>query len=248
MIFINDPHPSTQAFWQSLTVLAQIAVRETGGDGFSYFRFESGKPIRSNAFGKWIAEEALSGEGVPTAASFPLRLGAALDGMLVFSFPTKEKCENAKALLNKLAATIRKVWAAASIAQTYHGVLECIVALETELIESKIVSYARGLQTGISDQTLADVISRHVDSVLRPSATMRALNQTLRELQEKVEERNWTIQAKAILQNANGMTEEEAYFHLRRVSRHSRMRFVDVARQVVEGRFEADQYKQGIPT
>ena len=219
-------------------------MRETGGDGFTYFRIESGRPLRSNAFGKWISEEALSGEETPMAVSFPLRLGPSPDGILVFSFPTKEKCDNAKVLLNKLAATIRKVWAAASIAQTYQGILECIIALDTELIESKIVGYALGLQAGISDQTLADAVSRHVDSVLRPSATMRALNQILRDLEEKVEERNLTIQAKAILQSANGMTEEDAYFQMRRVSRNSRMRFVDVARQVVEGHFKADQNKQ----
>ena len=40
--------------------------------------------------------------------------------------------------------------------------------------------------------------------------------------------------AKAILQKSQGMSEEEAHAHLRVVSRKSRRRVKDVARQVIE--------------
>jgi AmiR/NasT family two-component response regulator len=46
----------------------------------------------------------------------------------------------------------------------------------------------------------------------------------------------WFMRAKPVLQTDRGMSEEEAHAFLRKSSRQSRRRFVDIAKQVIEGK------------
>lgn len=222
---------------ESLSALALVAMRDTGADGFAYFRCadKPGGLRLAQASGTSIPEEALfDPEALPVVVHFPLRLSGATDGRLAFVFRSREKAGTAQPRLTRLVAAIEKVWAAQSLPQAYRDILERITALETELVDSKIASRAQGVLRGRPDHESVDAIIRHVESVLRPSTVIRTLDQILRELEEEVEERKWTDQAKAILQEAYGMSEDEAHSYLRKLSRQSRRRLADVARQVIE--------------
>jgi hypothetical protein len=230
-LHVDDP------FEDSLSVLALAAMQDAGAVGVACFRYaEAGEFLRVFEFGSFIEEPAHSDLGAPTTVRFPLHREGVHDAILAFRFSTKEQSDAIRDRLVRFVVTIQKVWEAQSIPQSYRKTMECIIDMEMKLADSKIASHVRGVLRENAGRTSADAIFRHVETVLRPSSTMRALNQIHRELQEKVEERNWTVRAKTILQDSRGMTEEEAYSQLRKFSRQSRKRFAEIARDVVEGR------------
>ena len=62
------------------------------------------------------------------------------------------------------------------------------------------------------------------------------LEQALRALEEEIAERKLTNQAKAVLQSAYSMSEEQAHLHLRTISRKSRRPLKEIARELIEAR------------
>jgi AmiR/NasT family two-component response regulator len=78
-----------------------------------------------------------------------------------------------------------------------------------------------------------DTIVRHAESVLRPSQLRTALGQFTKEIEQELAERELAARAKAVLQSRYGMSEDQAHVHLRLVSRQSRKRLRDVARDVL---------------
>jgi hypothetical protein len=106
--------------------------------------------------------------------------------------------------------------------------------LETALADSKIADRARGLLANhVRDTDAIDTIVRHVESVLRPSQLRTALDQRTKEIEQELAEREMAARAKAVLQKRYGMSEDQAHVHLRLVSRQSRKRLRDVARDVL---------------
>jgi AmiR/NasT family two-component response regulator len=73
-----------------------------------------------------------------------------------------------------------------------------------------------------------------VESVLRPGQLGTVLEQLTEELEQEIAERELTNRAKAVLQSRYGMSEDQAHVHLRLVSRKSRKRLRDVARDLLE--------------
>jgi len=107
--------------------------------------------------------------------------------------------------------------------------------LETALADSKIADRARGmLADGVPLPDAIDTIVGHVESVLRPSQLRTALGQLTQEIEQEIAERELASRAKAVLQSRYGMSEDQAHLHLRLVSRKSRKRLCDVARDVLE--------------
>jgi AmiR/NasT family two-component response regulator len=60
------------------------------------------------------------------------------------------------------------------------------------------------------------------------------LGQLLVEIEQEISERDLANRAKALLQSRYGMSEDQAHVHLRLVSRKSRKRLRDVARDLLE--------------
>jgi AmiR/NasT family two-component response regulator len=56
----------------------------------------------------------------------------------------------------------------------------------------------------------------------------------MEDIQQEIAERDLANRAKALLQRRYGMSEDQAHVHLRLVSRKSRKRLRDVARDVLE--------------
>jgi len=239
---MNTTDPTTGPLGESLSILAVIAMRVTGADGFMYLRrSKTGGLVRSRGSGVDIREDALSGQGPQIATSFPLRRHGTVDGILAFAFSDHEKLDIAESPLKQLASMIERVWEAQSTSDTYREMLEGIITLETELVDSKIISRARGILKDEPDKETVDQIVRHVDSVLRPSRTFRTLRLILEELHSEATERHWTGRAKWLLQRVHGMSEEEAHAYLRTSSRESRKPLLDVARHIVERRCDTQK-------
>jgi AmiR/NasT family two-component response regulator len=73
-----------------------------------------------------------------------------------------------------------------------------------------------------------------VESVLRPGQLATVLGQLTLEIQQEIAERDLANRAKALLQSRYGMSEDQAHVHLRLVSRKSRKRLRDVARDLLQ--------------
>jgi ANTAR domain len=224
----------TKPFQNSLETLAQIALRETGAQGYAFFE-------RSNVTGSLIR---LAGGGViipevrppartPALVEYPLRINEVINASVAFAFGADAEAAQSRPQLDRIAATVQTIWAAAGAAERYADLIDRVANLETQLMDSKISDRARGFLTNRAHSDAAAAIARHVDGVLRPTQTRRMLEQVLSELEQEIEERQLAAQAKQILQTLHGISEEQAHAQLRLVSRKSRRRLKDVAQQVI---------------
>jgi AmiR/NasT family two-component response regulator len=211
-------------------------MREVSADGYAYFGKDpnAGLLQRLDASGVAISQTALAGSmGVLTYA-----LGAcdAVEGFLAFAFSSSVKLQGSGVRLDRMVGTIRLVWAATESAEQYSDLIDRASELETRLLDSKIADRARGFLTSESRLDLSGAISKHVDSILRPTETRRVLEKIVQELEEEVEERRVAAFAKEILQQAGGLTEEQAHAELRALSRRSRKPLKEVALDLIQGR------------
>jgi len=221
---------------RSLQPLAMIAAREAKADGCAIHQCDAAGQ-RQETF-SWGAQPPEEGETGFTVASFPLRAGEAFTGVLTFVFRGAVISPRAQSLLERIAAVIEEVWRLTEVPAVYARSAARIGELETALADSKIADRARGLLanavgTYATNNDAIDTIVRHVESVLRPSQLRTALDQRTKEIEQELAERELAGRAKAVLQSRYGMSEDQAHVHLRLVSRQSRKRLRDVARDVL---------------
>ena len=138
--------------------------------------------------------------------------------------------------LDRIALIIEAVWSAAQTAGRYSELASEVADLELRLMDSRISGSGTRLSWQAWDgANPRDAIARHVEGVLQPAATGLKLEQLSKGLEEEVEERRPTTnRAKAILQSAYGMSEEQAHAHLRQISRKTRRKLKDVAVDLIE--------------
>jgi len=170
---------------------------------------------------------------VPALVEYPLRTDGILRASVAFAFPNDAEALQARPRLDRIAATIQRIWAAAAT-EKYANLIDRLADLEAQLMDSKIADRARGLLMNAANSEPAEAIARHVEGVLRPTQTRRILEQVLSELEYEIEERGLVAEAKRILQAAYRVSEEEAHSRLRLLSRQSRKRLKEVAQQVIE--------------
>ena len=230
---MQDRKAKPKPFENSLRALAQVAVRETGADGFAFFRVnpETSSAVRFEAGGTPISEGAVAGGNThPRLAAYTL----ANDGMVVFTFPDETGVASARSRLDRVAGAIQAVWSAARSSGRYAQLANQVADLEVCLLDSKIADRVRGmLGSGGASDTL-EAIAIHVEGILRPDSTRLTLERISRELEDEMEERRVTNRAKAILQSVHGMSEEQAHIYLRQSSRRTRKRLKDVAIDLIE--------------
>jgi hypothetical protein len=221
---------------RSLEPLTMIAAREAGADGCAIHQFDAAGQ-RQETF-SWGAQPLEGGETGFTVASFPLRSDEVSTGVLTFVFRGAVISPRAQSLLERIAAVIEEVWRLTEVPAMYARSAARIGELETALADSKIADRARGLlahpvdPNAINNDAI-DTIVRHAESVLRPSQLRTALGQFTKEIEQELAERELAARAKAVLQSRYGMSEDQAHVHLRLVSRQSRKRLRDVARDVL---------------
>ncbi len=203
-------------------------MREAGANGYAFFQKTTGalRPLRHDGVGSVITEDDIVN---PLVVTYPL--GA--DGVLAFEFRDRARLYEARAQLDRIAGTIQAVWQATHTLEHYSQLANHVAELETSLMDAKIADRTLGFLV-TRGQDPIEAIARHVEGVLRETSTRRALQQISQELEEELEERRLVGRAKTFLQKSQGMSEEEAHAHLRVVSRKSRRKLKDVAREVIE--------------
>jgi hypothetical protein len=218
----------------SLHPLALLAAREAGADGFAIHQVDAASGRREAIFG-WGVPVPKTGEAGLAVTSFPLHAGDEVTGELIFAFRGAATPPRAQSVLERIAAVIDQVWHLSSLPANYSRNAARIGELETELADSKIADRARGLLAGgTPPRDAIGTIVRHVESVLRPGQLRTVLDELTEELEQEIAERELASRAKAVLQSRYGMSEDQAHVHLRLVSRKSRKRLRDVARDVLE--------------
>jgi hypothetical protein len=218
---------------RSLQPLALLAAQEAGAEGFAIYQVDP-KETRELKLA-WGAAVPASGDAGFTVDSFPLRADEAVTGVLVFVFRGSVISTATRAVLERIAKAIEEVWRQSLVPAVYARNAAHIGELETELADSKIADRARGmLASGAPPRDAIDTIVRHVESVLRPGQLGTVLGQLTQEIEQEIAERELANRAKAVLQSRYGMSEDQAHVHLRLVSRKSRKRLRDVARDLLE--------------
>jgi hypothetical protein len=219
---------------RSLHPLALLASREAGADGYAIHQVDPAAGRRETKFA-WGAAIPEAGETGVTVTSFPLHAGDEVTGVLTFVFRGAAVSPHARSVLERIAATIEEVWRLSLLPQTHARDAARIGELEAQLADSKIADRACGLlAAGPPPREAIDTIVRHVESVLRPGQLAAVLGQLAEEIEREIAERDLTNRAKAVLQSRYGMSEDQAHVHLRLVSRKSRKRLRDVARDLLE--------------
>jgi len=221
-------------FPRSLHPLALLASREAGADGYAIHQMDpaGGRREVKFAWGAAVPEDAKKGFSV---ISFPLRAGDEATGVLLFVFRGAAVSPGAQSLLQRIASAIEEVWRLSLLPQTYARNAARVGELEAELADSKIADRACGLlAAGPPAPEAIDTILRHVESVLRPGRPATVLGELAEEIEREIAERDLATRAKALLQRRYGMSEDQAHVHLRLVSRKSRKRLRDVARDLLE--------------
>jgi hypothetical protein len=219
---------------ESLQPLALIGLQEAGADGFTIHQIDptSGRQELKLGLGAPPPEDGETGR---TSASFPLNMGDDVNGVLTFVFHGSVISPRAQSLLERVAGTIENVWRLSLLPAAYARSAARIGELETELADSKIADRARGLlASGAPHADAVSTMVRHVESVLRPGQLGTVLGQLTEQLEQEITERELANRAKAVLQSRYGMSEDQAHVHLRLVSRKSRRRLRDVARDLLE--------------
>jgi AmiR/NasT family two-component response regulator len=92
------------------------------------------------------------------------------------------------------------------------------------------------MANGAAGSDAVEDIVRHVESVLEGRQFGAVLEQLLPDMEERVQERKAVARAKELLQGFQGMTEEQAYMHLRYRSRVTRRRLGEVALEIIRTR------------
>jgi hypothetical protein len=237
----QEPGEDSRPLPRSVQPLARIALKEAGAHGCAIYQVDPKTDLRELKFADGVpvpesgAAVPRSGDAGLTVTSFPLHAGEEVTGVLTFVFRGAAVSPDARSVLERIAAAIEEVWRLSLLPQTYARNAARIGELEAELADSKIADRACGLlAAGPPPREAIDTIARHVESVLRPGQLAAVLGQLAVEIEREIAERDLTNRAKAVLQSRYGMSEDQAHVHLRLVSRKSRKRLRDVARDLLE--------------
>jgi len=234
---------------ESVRSLALIAVQASGADGYAIFEFDASGallPSHSSAPSFPCRKTLQTGRQVfqeddASVAAYALHIDGDPVGQIAFAFPAGPIQPEKLAILDRMSALIQAVrvnqHATAKLASK-------IGSLDAELAAIKIAERAHGLlqNGGLQNGQLAngaptpdavDIIARHVETVLQGRQAGGALEELLRELEDRLDERKLLVRAKALLQSEHGITEEQAYLQLRVRSRSSRKRLRAVAQELI---------------
>lgn len=208
----------------ALAALTQLTARLAGASSCSIHQGSSDVPELDTPAGESVLQYFLAP---------PAGVGNGGRGVLICVFESRARAEAARAAVDRLAESIRALWAAGHEFNRYSELAARAADLEAQVVASKVTARAIGLLRESPSADSVDVISRHVEMVLQSSSGLRTLNHLVETLEAEKRDRQWTDRAKAILQR-QGISEEQAYLHLRRASRTSRRPIPEIARQIIE--------------
>jgi hypothetical protein len=224
---------------ESVRSLVTFAAEASGADGYAVFELNTnGGPVLSHGSGCPIlmADDLKAGRRVfrqdqVSIAAYALRVEGNLTGQVAFAFRGSEIDPEKLTILDRMAALIEAVRANH---QTMARLASKVGRLDAELAAIKIAERTQGLlANGAPDPSAVDTVARHVETVLQGRQVGGALEELLRDLEDRLDERKLLVRAKAVLQRVYGISEEQAYLQLRVRSRTSRKRLRVVAQELI---------------
>jgi hypothetical protein len=220
----------------SFAPLALLAVQETGAAGYALYAYESGGtvPVRLSGCGLAVP---VSPQQDLSVAQFGLQVENRRVGFVAFVFRAPAVPDGAIRTLERLARTLESIWCLFVTPKTVIELANRISHRQAELADLKIAERVQGFLDR-PEPGAGETMALHVECVLRARRFETILGQLARDLEDQIEERKVIAQAKSLLQNAHGVTEEEAYAQLRLSSRRSRRRIFEVAHQLVKGKYD----------
>jgi len=231
-----------EAIWQSLRALTRFAQEASGADGYAVLEIDRSTEklgIRDSGgvhcpFPRHLSvhREVRCCDGL-TVSSYPLHAEDGISGLLTFAFRATEIEQRNLDVLDRLARLIQAVY---HLPRSTARLVTKVGSLEVELAAIKISERTLGLlASGAPSAESIETVVRHVETVLdkRPAKIM--LKQLLPDLEDRVAERKLVVKAKQVLQDRDGISEEQAYLRLRNRSRASRKRLKEVARELIAG-------------
>ena len=230
---------------RSVTTLAELAVRHVNAEGYALYEIHapSGDLVLRAACGSPLptpkprTELGAQNWEVGGALSFPLFIEGDFVGLVAFALQDRSLTPAKRQILERTARILEVLLGLFRAVETQTQLAARISELEADLADEKIADRAKGLlDTDNLHGDAIDVIERHVGKVLGTRSFGQILVDLRRELENRVTERSLTAQAKTVLQVEHGMSEQQAYLHLRMASRRTRKRIGDVAQQIIENR------------
>lgn len=224
---------------RSVQPLVEIAVHDAGAAGYALYEID---PVTSQRVLKltWGVPAPLLQSAGFTVASFSLDVGDKVGGVLAFIFRGSVIPEASRIILGRIARAIEAVWRLTLVPSDYARNAARVGEMELDLADSKIADRARGMLAGGSLPADAlETIMRHVETVLRPGQLRTVIAQLTEQAEQEIAERELASRAKEVLQSRYGMSEDQAHAHLRVVSRKSRKRLRDVAREILQDQLGA---------
>jgi hypothetical protein len=252
--------PSLETKESSVSTLAQLAMHHSGAEGYALYALdtESGALIVQYSAGTSLPrpQDLTISRGVArrrgsVVISYPLRLEGSLLGTLAFAFQGDRVSDERTAILDRMARAVESVYC---LPHSAARLFEKINRMEAEVAASKIAARAQGLLGGASlgtslstppgtslgtsfNEALGKIalIEQHVEHTVRSWRLTPLLADLLAEAEAKIAERRLASEAKIAIQHAFGMSEEQAYTHLRNTSRRTRRPIAEVAREFISG-------------
>jgi hypothetical protein len=246
--------PSLETNQSSVSTLAQLAMQHSGAEGYALYALdtESGALIVEYSAGASLPrpQDLTISRGVARRSgslviSYPLRLERSLLGTLAFAFQGDAVPDERITILDRLARAVETVYC---LPHSASRLFEKINKMEAEVAASKIAARAKGILGGSFPDASRndalekiDLIEQHVEHTVRSWRLTPLLEDLLKEAEQRTSERRLTSQAKTLLQYIYGMSEEQAYTHLRNTSRRTRRPLGDVAREFIGGAAGAER-------
>jgi hypothetical protein len=244
-------------FHQTLEVLSQIAMRSAGAEGYTLSLLDPSRRALTRVSGQGLAgrepedipfdktSDARTGLtliGNVAVVSIPLRNEGALFGVLELTFPGAAAIHASKrAVTQRSANLIESILRASERTSRHVSLAARISRLEMELADLKIAERTRGLlRAELQEDQVSETLERHIESVLSRCELDAALQSQLDQVEDRFEERRLASEAKIVLQSRLGLTEEQAHHHMRVLSRKSRRRLKDIAKDLIENWPQAD--------
>ena len=103
--------------------------------------------------------------------------------------------------------------------------------LQWELADSKIAERTAGLIA--SGEAEPAKIQEHIERVLQSIDDFDALSKRIKDLESEIASRKQIAAAKAMLQKTRGLSEQQSYLHLQRLSRRTRRALTEVANEIL---------------
>jgi len=226
--------PTGDPIVESIRALALFAQRASGADGYVVLEFDSNGALTTRhesglAIPRWgdpTTPRQLFHEDDVSVVAYSMGMEDAHAGQLAFAFRGRAIQPEKLGILDRMAALIE------AVRKTHHAtarLVSKIGSLDAELAAIKIAERTQGLLANGAPDTSA----RHVETVLQGRQAGGVLEELVRHLEDRVDERKLLVRAKALLQHTHGMSEEQAYLQLRVRSRASRKRLRVVAQELI---------------